>query len=167
MLDEYAQLHVELIQKEAAPVAADIEADRAQIYMLLKSKDYAAHFEEKFLSGFRGLKEKLEHSNEVAAVKNMRYESDALKQRYIAEMDAYEKQLAQKAQQAAQVTAAAGHQPAPAPQPVKKTKTVSLRTVTQGKTVRLQSEQDVDELLQKLKEQIMQELADGDINLMM
>lgn len=174
MLDEYAQLHVELIQKEAAPVAADIEADRAQIYTLLKSKDYAAHFEEKFLTGFRELKEKLEHSNEVAAVKNMRYESDALKQRYIAEMETYERQLAQKAQQQAAQAAAqtstsatASAAPQPAPQPIKRTKTVSLRTVTHGKTVRLQTEQDVDKLLGSLKESLMKELADGDINLMM
>ncbi|MEA4994185.1 MAG: BREX system P-loop protein BrxC [Oscillibacter sp.] len=174
MLDSYANLHVALIQKEAAPVAADIEADRAQLFTLLKSKDYAAHFEEKFLTGFRELKQKLEHSNEVAAVKNMRYESDALKQRYIAEMETYERQLAQKAQQQAAQAAAqtvtastAPATPQPASQPIKRTKTVSLRTVTRGKTVRLQSEQDVDELLKRLKEQIMQELADGDINLMM
>ncbi|MPM67600.1 hypothetical protein SDC9_114524 [bioreactor metagenome] len=103
----------------------------------------------------------------------MRYESDALKQRYIAEMEAYERQLAQKAQQqAAQAAAqmAASAAPAvlqPAPQPIKRTKTVSLRTVTRGKTVRLQTEQDVDKLLGSLKESLMQELADGDINLMM
>ena len=167
LLDEYAKLHVALIEKEAEPVKADIEADRAQLFSLLKGKEYADNFNDKFVAGYQELLAKLERSNEVAAVKNMRYESDALKQRYIAEMEAYEKQLAQKAQQAAQKNAAAEHQPAPAPQPVKKTKTISLRTVTQGKTVRLQSEQDVDELLRKLKEQIMKELADGDVNLMM
>ncbi|WP_352415958.1 BREX system P-loop protein BrxC [Oscillibacter ruminantium] len=171
MLDSYAKLHVALIQKEAAPVKADIEADRAQLFQQLEQKDYADRFKDKFLAGFRELLDKLEHSNEVAAVKNMRYESDALKQRYLGEMDVYERQQEQKAQQARAAAAAQNDEPAPtpqtAPQPVKKTRAVSLRAVTHGKTVRLQSEQDVDALLQKLKAQIMRELADGDIDLMM
>ncbi|MEG1577859.1 MAG: hypothetical protein RR336_03750, partial [Oscillospiraceae bacterium] len=149
-------------------------ADLAQLMELLNTKEYAPQFKDKFLKGFQELHEKLEHSNEVAAVKNMRYESDTLKQRYISEMETYEHQLAQKAQQQADQAAAqtptsatAPAAPQPAPQPIKRTKTVSLRTVTHGKTVRLQSEQDVDKLLGNLKESLMQELADGDINLMM
>lgn len=170
MLDSYASLHLALIQKEAEPVKADIEADRAQLFTLLNEKPYANHFKELFVQGFRELLDKLERSNEVAAVKNMRYESDALKQRYIADMETYERLLEQKAHQqasAAAVPESATPAQHPSPEPVKKTKTVSLRTVTQGKTVRLQSEQDVDDLLKKLKAQIMKELADGDINLMM
>lgn len=38
-----------------------------------------------------------------------------------------------------------------------------MRTVTKGKTVRLQTEQDVDSLLADLKTSLMQELAEGDV----
>lgn len=168
MLERYADLHLALIEKEAEPIKADIEADRAQLFAALNQKDYPSHFQERFLKGFQELQGKLSCSNEVATVKNMRYESDALKLRYFAEIEAFEKQMIEEQRAAQQqVTSSVGPAPQTKPEPVKKTKNISLRTVTKGKTVRLQSERDVDELLSELKVQIMKELADGNINLLM
>lgn len=161
LLDQYASLHVTLIEKEVVPVQADMDADLAQVLEILHSKGLEMPFEQKIRTGYAELKEKLEHSNEVAAVKNMRYESDALKQRYIAEIEQYEKNHAAAAQ-----SGTPDEQAKPIV-PTKPIKTVSLRTVTKGKTVRLQTEQDVDSLLADLKTSLMQELAEGDVNLMM
>ncbi|MEG2138577.1 MAG: hypothetical protein RRY64_07950, partial [Oscillospiraceae bacterium] len=162
LLDKYAKLHVELIEKESAPVKTEMEADRTQLLDALNSKDYAAVFQEKFVTGFAELKEKLGHSNNIADVKNVRYESEALKQRYIAEMAAYE-----VARTPAPPPIGGSGEVAVPPAPVRQTKTVSLRTITKGKTVSLKTEQDVDALLSTLKTALLQELTDGDMNLMM
>lgn len=171
MLESFVKLHTELIKAEAIPVAADMEADRTQLMAILNEKDYADQFKDKFLKGFRELKDKLSSSNEVATVKNIRHESDALKQRYLGEMEQHEAKLATIAAATAETqkkAEATGQPVAPAPVVVvPKSKTVNLRTVTKGGTVRLKSEADVDALLADLKQKIMAELADGDVNLLM
>lgn len=164
LLEQFMTLHVALIQSEAEPIEIEMETDRKQVLDALNIKAYAAVFREKMQKGFSELKEKLDHSNEVAAVKNMRYESDTLKQRYIAEMEAYEQKLLQEQKRVKQPEPGEAPQPA---LPVKKVRSVSLRAVTHGKTVRLQNEQDIDALLGEMKTSLLKELADGDINLMM
>lgn len=173
MLDRFAKLHTALIKAEAIPVAADMEADRKQLLDLLNEKDYAQRFKDRFLKGFRELKEKLSSSNEVATVKNIRHESDALKQRYLGEMEQYEAELVAMAAAAATKEAqkkavATGNPVAPAPVVVApRSKNLNLRSVTNGGSIRLKSESDVDMLLADLKKKIMAELADGDVTLLM
>jgi hypothetical protein len=53
---------------------------------------------------------------------------------------------------------------------VKKFRNLSLRNITMGKTVTIEKEKDIDELLQSLKRLLMKELGDHDdtvINLLM
>ncbi|MEG1396836.1 MAG: hypothetical protein RSC82_07655, partial [Oscillospiraceae bacterium] len=164
LLSRYAELHLALIEQESAPVLLELAADEKQLLELLNSKPYAAKFAEKFAGGFAELKDRLDHSNEVATVKNMRLESETLKQRYLNEMDAYELQLQREQQE--KESNQPGEPPAPVA-PVIKTRTVSMRTITKGKTVQLKTEQDVDQLLATLKAALLQELADGDMNLML
>lgn len=167
LLEEFSDKHIALLESEAKPIREDIEADRTQVFAMLNSKSFADLFNDRFHYRFVELKEKLEKSNEVAAVKNIRYESDALKTRCLDEIAEYErKQLeAQKKKQ----ELIFGHDQSPPPVvKVKQTKSISLRSMTTAQTIRIENEQDIDEFLATLKIRLMKELSEEtSINLLM
>lgn len=56
----------------------------------LDEKEFASVFRDKFVNAFAELKQKLDTSHEIAAVKNIRLESDTLKLRCMDEITEYE-----------------------------------------------------------------------------
>ena len=171
LLSEFGDKHVSLIEKEAEPIREDLQSDLLKVQEVLNLKDYADKFKDKFASLFNELKDKLDTSNEVAAVKNIRYESDALKTRCLNEIDQYEKKLLEEKlkQQKVDIPVDAPKGEVTVKAPVIKThKNVSLRQITAGKTYTIETEKDVDEVLKMLKEKLMKELdADTVIKLLM
>jgi hypothetical protein len=174
LLAEFSDKHVSLIEKEAEPIKEDLQSDLLKVKEALNSKDYVDKFYDKFSSLFNELKEKLETSNEIAAVKNIRYESDALKTRCLNEIDQFEKAMQNaecKMQNATTNNADGKMENEELEKPlhkVKASKHVSLRQVSGGKTYTIETEKDVDEVLKMLKEKLMKELdADTVIKLLM
>lgn len=162
LLDQFAKLHTSLLEKEAKPIYEEIEIDQKQVMDRLTNENLLNMFKARFEERFKELRNRLEHSNEVAVVKNIRHESDALKVRCLNEIVDYEKRLRdllKEDQKKVSETKAA-----------KRIRDLSLRNITKGKTVTIETEKDIDELLQSLKELLMKELGDHDdtvINLLM
>ena len=156
LLDEFGTKHVELIEKEAEPIKEDLENDKFKVCETLNSKDYADKFNDKFLGLFTELNKKLETSNEVAAVKNIRYESDALKTRCLDEIAQYERKLMEEKQKEQNTGANEGVVTTPVA--IKIDKNLSLRQVTSGKTVIIETEKDIDEFLESLRVKLVREL---------
>lgn len=164
--------HTELLEKEAEPIKDDLKIDREKVFEVLGEKDYKDKFNEKFVKLFDELLNKLDTSNEVATVKNIRLESDALRTRCLNEIAEYDAILAREATEkygktnGGNDTGNDGNQPVapPKPQPKqKKYKNLSLRTMTRGKTVAIEKAEDIDHFLATLKLQIMKELEEDTI----
>lgn len=160
LLDEFGTKHIALIEKEAEPIKEDLMSDKLKVCEALDAKDeYSVKFKEKFVNLFSELSNKLDTSNEIAAVKNIRYESDALKTRCLNEIAEYEKKLLEEEQrkQKEQNKGNGGAVVIP-PVAIKTEKNISLKQITSGKTVTIEKEEDIDEFLKTLKTKLVREL---------
>ncbi|MCM1236124.1 MAG: BREX system P-loop protein BrxC, partial [Ruminococcus flavefaciens] len=160
----FTDLYGALLEKEAQfmqPVVAD---DYKIVMDTLETKSFADVFKNKFAEKFEELKKKLDTSNEIAGVKNIKLESDTLKLRCLDEISDYE----------------VAHQPEPElvqdepselgggetePKPlqsttpkVKKKKNASISSMAGARTYAIETEADVDKFLAEMKEKIMKEL---------
>lgn len=168
----FTDLYGALLEKEAQ-IMQPVVADDYKIVMdTLETKSFADVFRNEFAGKFEELRKKLETSNEIAGVKNIKLESDTLKLRCLDEIDEYERM----------------HQPAPAETPVvpenpgesnqpvtpvvpvvtpspkqKKRKNVSISSMTGARTYSLESEQDIDKFLAEMKQKLMNELEQDTI----
>jgi len=176
LLNEFTSKHLALIEKEVEPIKENVDRDWVLVCESIEGKEYGSNFKTKFLALFDELKEKLETSNEVAAVKNIRYESDALKTRCLNEISQYEKKLLEeklKAQKEASKNSGAnttgvGSNVGIKPEVIKSTKNISFIQVAGVQSVAIEKEEDIDEFLKNLKGKLMKELEkDTIVNLSM
>jgi len=170
LLEQFADLHTSLLEKEAEPIRAEVKIDQKQVMDILNQKDFADKFKDQFVQRFEELKDKLEHSNEVAAVKNIRHESDALRMRCLNEITEHEKILAELYKQKEDKLKKSSKDGSSSFIAVKKRKDISLRYIAMNKIVVIEKETDIDEFLQSIKTSLLKELGDSEdtvINLIM
>ena len=103
------------------------------------------------------MKQKLDTSNEIAAVKNIRLESDTLKLRCMDEITEYE-----EAHRPKPVLPVPTVTPPVQPKP-KKRKNVSISNVAGARTYSIENEQDIDKFLAEMKKKLLQELEENTI----
>ena len=148
---KFAAMYSKLLEKEAEAIKPVVAADHKIIRDELEKKGLTDELGEGFANRFNELRDKLGTSNEIAAVKNIKLESDALKLRCLDEIAEYER----------------AHQPEPEPDdpvspPVKpqtkKKKNVSISTIAGARTYTIENEGDVDKFLAELKKNLMNEL---------
>ena len=170
--EQFADIYVELMQKEVEQMQPIVEADFKIVRDVLTNKDFSDQFTSKVNASFGELLEKLKSSNEIAAVKNIKLESDALKLRFLDEIEEYE--------QSHQPTEPSGEEHPgedsgteggtsemptlkPPAAPKKKRKNVSISSVAGARTYSLENEQDIDRFLAEMKVKLMEELEDDTI----
>ena len=149
-----------------------VDADFKIVRDVLTNKDFSDQFTSKENASFGELLEKLKSSNEIAAVKNIKLESDALKLRFLDEIEEYE--------QSHQTPEPSGEEHPgedsgtegrtsempplkPPAAPKKKRKNVSISSVAGARTYSLENEQDIDRFLAEMKVKLMEELEDDTI----
>lgn len=126
------------------------------------SKTYVSN-QDIIATKFQEIKKKLETSNEIAGVKNIRLESDTLKLRCLDEIEDYERKH-QSASGPIPPTNPSGEDTIPTPvTPVSKPKqkarkNVSISKVTGARTYSLENETDIDNFLADMKKKLMNEL---------
>jgi hypothetical protein len=169
MCDKFVKQYGALLEKEAKEMEPIVADDYKKVMDTLETKPFADVFRTKFAARFEELKDKLATSHEIAAVKNIRLESDTLKLRCLDEIADYE----------------ATHQPAPVEPPVlaptsegqspvapmveppvvrqKKRKNVSISNVAGARTYSIENEQDIDQFLAEMKQKLMKELDEDTI----
>ena len=89
--EQFSDVYVELMQKEVEQMRPIVEADFKIVRDVLADKAFADQFTSKVNQSFEELLEKLKSSNEIAAVKNIKLESDTLKLRLLDEIEDYER----------------------------------------------------------------------------
>ena len=87
---KFVQQYGALLEKEAEALRPILEDDQRKVLNILEEKEFAPVFRDKFVHAFEELRRKLDTSNEIAGVKNIRLESDTRKLRCLDEMTEYE-----------------------------------------------------------------------------
>lgn len=169
-VDQYGSL----LNQEADEMRPIVDDDLKKVLNTLDEKEFAAVFRNKFIKAYEDLKEKLEGSSEIAAVKNIRLESDTLKLRCLDEIADYEIKHQPQPEPEPPVTPATpagggeGAKPVkPVTPPVqpkpKKRKNVSISNVAGARTYSIENEQDIDKFLTEMKKKLLQELEENTI----
>ena len=160
------------MQKEVEQMQPIVEADFKIVRDVLADKDFSDQFTSKVNASFGELLEKLKSSNEIAAVKNIKLESDALKLRFLDEIEEYEQshqpEVPSGEEHPGEDSGTEGETsemptPKPPAAPKKKRKNVSISSVAGARTYSLENEQDIDRFLAEMKVKLMEELEDDTI----
>lgn len=163
----FVQQYGELLEKEAEEMRPIVEDDQRKVLHILDEKGFVSVFRDRFSSVFEELKEKLDTSNEIATVKNIRLESDTLKLRCLDEITEYEEAHRPKVSPEPSVnpeTPSTSEGPVSPVQPKpKKRKNVSISNVAGARTYSIENEQDIDNFLAEMKEKLLNELDENTI----
>ena len=165
LMQSFRDKYSSLLEAEAKEIEPAVEADYKIVCDVLETKDFAEVFRIKFTTRFQELRKKLETSNEIAAVKNIRLESDTLKLRCLDEIVEYEDVHRPPKPPVDQQNG--GDDPVTPPvQPVhipKKRKNLSISGVAGARTYSLESEADIDMFLGEMKKKLLAELEENTI----
>ena len=169
---KFVQQYGTLLEKEAEEMRPIVDDDLEKVLHTLDEKEFAPVFRDKFVNAFAELKQKLDTSHEIAAVKNIRLESDTLKLRCMDEITEYEEAHRPKpVHPVPPVTPLTGGGHTEPPKPVtppvqpkpKKRKNVSISNVAGARTYSIENEQDIDKFLAEMKRKLLQELEENTI----
>ena len=169
---QFMDVYAKLLEEEAEEMRPIVEADFKIVRDVLVDKTFADQFTSKVNRSFEELLEKLKSSNEIAAVKNIKLESDTLKLRLLDEIEDYERSHQpiepggeEHPEEDSGAEGGTGETPMPKPPatPKKKRKNVSISSVAGARTYSLENEQDIDRFLAEMKAKLMEELEDDTI----
>lgn len=153
LVEQFIKRFGDLLIAECEPIRADIEADRDATRNDLNRRAFAGKYADKVYEDFRALLDRLDHANNIYEAIAMRTESDRMKQRFIQSFDDEEARLA---------ALSVGNTGAIPPQPIHRTKTLSVKTMFNG-TTQISSKQDIDRLLEQLRIKLEAELEEDTI----
>ena len=151
-----------LLDKLQEPVLEAIAEARTRVFDELKGKESHYQLSGRFVAAFDEIKDKATKCNNVATLQNIKIEADALKVRCLNEI--YETEESLRKIRPGVILDTDGIDPNYLPS-VKKTKTVSIKTINTETTWQLESEADVKKYISELEEKLIKALeADTIIN---
>lgn len=159
--DKFREAYAKLVLTEQAPVLETIKEARERVFEELNVSHVKQKLSGRVISSFDDISDRATHCNNMATLKNIRHETDALKVRLLNEISAEEeKYLAEQAAKAA-VESAKTETPV-TPVPVqRKHKTVSIKTLTGRSSWHIESDEDVRRYLSELQQRLEKELGEN------
>ncbi|MCM1236624.1 MAG: BREX system P-loop protein BrxC, partial [Ruminococcus flavefaciens] len=167
MLERFVNLYGKLLNDMQEPVDVAINEARKRVLAELEGKQCKDKLRDKFVSLFGEIMDKASRCNNVATLQNIKIEADALKVRCLNEISAEEAKYVVVPPQQGQVAEETHYgeeavkQPAPAP--VKKKKTVSIKAINNEATWQIESEADVKRYVAELEKKLISSLEDNTI----
>lgn len=164
---KFEDLHMGLLEKEAAIMEPLVHDDFLKVKEVLDSKPFAEVLRHRINQRFDEIREKLTTSGDMAAIKNIRLESDALKIKCLDEIDEYER-VHQPVSEPPVTPVVSGKEPVndvetPIKVKTKRRKNISISNVAGARTYSIETEQDIDKFLAQMKQKLMQELEEDTI----
>ena len=164
---KFEDLHMGLLEKEAAIMEPLVHDDFLKVKEVLDSKPFAEVLRSHINQRFDEIREKLTTSGDIAAIKNIRLESDALKIKCLDEIDEYER-VHQPVSEPPVTPVVSGKEPvndvqSPTKVKTKRRKNISISNVAGARTYSIETEQDIDKFLAQMKQKLMQELEEDTI----
>ena len=164
---KFEDLHMGLLEKEAGIMEPLVHDDFLKVKEVLDSKPFAEVLRPRINQRFDEIREKLTTSGDIAAIKNIRLESDALKIKCMDEIDEYER-VHQPVSEPPVTPVVSGKEPVndvqtPTKVKTKRRKNISISNVAGARTYSIETEQDIDKFLAQMKQKLMNELEEDTI----
>ncbi len=148
---KYMQYYMAILETQAEPVKDAIEDAQKRVFDELKGKNCEYKLKDNYYNQFKELKDKAESSNNIAVLQNIRIEADALKIRLLNEIPVEEAKLMPK-EPGPKI-----HTPQP---PYRKTKTFSIKSLTNASTWQIKTPEDVEKYIDELKKKLLNSLEE-------
>jgi len=157
--DRFRNAYIKIVMTEQAPVLETIKEARERVLEELNASHIKQKLSGRVLSSFDDISDRATHCNNMATLKNIRHETDALKVRLLNEILAEEeKYLAEQAAKSAKTETPV----TPAPEQ-RRHKTVSIKTLTGRSTWRIESDDDIKKYLAELEKKLKGEISNNTI----
>lgn len=167
--EQFMTSYMKVLDKEEKPVLDAIDQSRKRVMEVLDTKEDAENYRQRYSTLFAEIRDGAEHCNNVSSLRSFADKAEALKIRLLNEMDNRDDQIAKaKAEEAARKAREHGKpvdhvaEP-PAKYHTKKTKNVTIKNMTHTSSWRLESSEDVENVLNVLRKSLLAELNDNDI----
>lgn len=151
--DKFVEKNTKLLAELAIPVKQTITEAKKRIFDELDGKLCKDKLSDKFVHLFQELNDKAGRCNDVAALKAIPSEADALKVRCLGEIDELESEL----------TSQHVDPDNPPEKPVKKRKTVSIKTINSSSTWQIETVDDVKKYVSELEHKLLATLEDNTV----
>lgn len=166
LLAKFREAYMAVLEPMEEPVNTAIEDAKTRVFDALEGKPYAEALRSTAHKQFSDLQEKMKTCHNVSVLRNIELEADSIKTRLLNDIHQRDEALARQHAEEAAKTAGEGTEettpPMPAPK-VKKQKTVSIKAVNHTSSWQVESEQELDAYLARLRQQIVKELAEDTI----
>ena len=161
--DKFREAYAKLVLTEQAPVLETIKEARERVFEELNASHIKQKLSGRVISSFDDISDRATHCNNMATLKNIRHETDALKVRLLNEITAEEeKYLAKQASKAAAESTEIEAPVTPVHEQ-RRHKTVSIKTLTGRSTWRIESDDDIQKYLTELEKKLKGEIVNNTI----
>lgn len=145
----------EILKEERGIIENDIDNDLDDILSRLDNEERKNKFELDVNSKFARLKDKLNSQKNIAIIKGITTESKNLREGFIKDINNFI---------VVEPPTEPGNKPvSPPPKPKVKEVSVDIKKITSSSRVKIKSEQEIEELLYKIKSKLKEELENNDI----
>ena len=155
--ERFSNAYMQLLDKEISPISEAVQNARERVFEHLNQTHCKDKFLNRVIKSFDELKDKAESCNNIAVLKNIQYEADALKMRLLNEINAEENKILQIAAEQNKTNA-----DIPAPKQIKR-RNISIKSLSPYKTWEIKSYEDIERYLAELRLKIECELEEDTI----
>ena len=172
--EKFMDTYTKILDAESAPVLDSIDQDRERVLEVIDTKPYRDSKRERYLAQFSEIRQGAEKCNNVSSLRSFADKADALKIRLLNEMDQLdlaeakkkaEEERRKQEQEAKETGESLADRVAEntVTYKVRKTKNVSMKSMTHTASWRLENKEDVDKYLDALRESLLAEMDENTI----
>ena len=167
--EKFDNMYVDILENEAKPVIETIREEKKRVLDVLEDKPYKDEKIGSYKQAFDELIENAQTSRNISEVRGNKDKADALKLRFLDEMEELDQSLAEEEAKKKADHQQADHPeketiyPPPVEVKVKQTKNISIKSVAKTASWRLENEEDIEKCLTELKKSLMAQLAEDTI----
>lgn len=175
LLDTYADLYNDLLEKTCAPVLEVIQEQKKRVMDELTGKQCEGNLKDKYIEVFQNLTNKAESCNNLATLQNYKYEADALKVRFLKEIADTEAKmivvdtvvltppdLKEPKRDSGKTENISKVEVKPQPK-VKKNKVVSIKSVNTQTSWQVETADDVKKYIAELEKKLLAQLEENTV----
>lgn len=154
---------VELLEAHAQKLEPEVLADRKMVVeSITEGRPYTEELRKKLIPKFDELLHKLAHGRDIASIHSVPSESNALLQNCLREIEAAENAY-QREIEARQREGQSQDWAKAESRKLKKTVSLTLRTLTEGRIYALESEEDVDQFVERIRAALKERLGENTV----
>ena len=167
--EKFDNMYVDILENEAKPVIETIREEKQRVLDVLEDKPYKDEKIGSYKQAFDELIENAQTSRNISEVRGNKDKADALKLRFLDDMEELDQSLAEEEAKKKADHQQADHPeketiyPPPVEVKVKQTKNISIKSVAKTASWRLENEEDIEKCLTELKKSLMAQLAEDTI----